>query len=75
MLNTIKISAVFDLKHVATKPTAKNPVKGLVQLSVTINGERRFYSTGVKVHLGQFQMEQDALRVDQVDIEPSLFRL
>lgn len=64
MLNTIKISAVFDRKHVATKPTAQHPVKGLVQLSVTINGERRFYSTGVKVHLGQFQMEQVVVRPD-----------
>lgn len=64
MLNTIKVSAVFDRKHVATKPTAKNPTKGLIQLSVTINGERKFLSTGVKVYLGQFTAEQIVSRPD-----------
>ena len=64
MLNTIKVSVVFDRKHVATKPTAKRPVKGLVQLSVTINGERRFYSTGVKVYQGQFTAEQVVIHPD-----------
>lgn len=64
MLNTIKVSAVFDRKHVATKATAKSPVKGLIQLSVTINGVRRFLSTGVKVYQGQFTMEQVVSRPD-----------
>lgn len=64
MLNTIKVSAVFDRKKRATKPTAVHPVKGLIQLAVTINGERRFFSTGVKVYLGQFCMEQVVLTHD-----------
>ena len=64
MLNTIKVSAVFDRKKRATKPTAAHPVKGLIQLAVTINGERRFFSTGVKVYLGQFCMEQVVLTHD-----------
>ena len=64
MLNTIKVIAVFDRKHVATKATAKSPVKGLVQLSVTVNGERRFYSTGVKVYRDQFTGEQVVSRPD-----------
>lgn len=68
MLNTIKVSAVFDRKHVATKTTAKNPVKGLIQLSVTINGVRKFYSTGVKVYQGQFQMEQVVSRPDAQEL-------
>ena len=34
MLNTIKVSAVYDRKHVATKATAKSPIKGLIQLSL-----------------------------------------
>ena len=64
MLNTIKVSAVFDRKKRATKPTAAHPVKGLIQLAVTINGERRFFSTGVKVYQGQFCMEQVVLTHD-----------
>lgn len=72
MLNTIKISAVFDRKHVATRPTSKNPVKGLVQLSVTINGERKFLSTGIKVYLGQFAGEQIVSRPDAQELSDML---
>ena len=53
MLNTIIVKPVFDRKHVATKVASRKPKKGLVQLSVLVNGERRFLSTGVKVHADQ----------------------
>ena len=72
MLNTIKVSAVYDRKHVATKATAKSPIKGLIQLSVTINGERKFLSTGIKVYLGQFTSEQVVSRVDAQELNTML---
>lgn len=72
MLNTIKVSAVYDRKHVATKATAKSPIKGLIQLSVTINGERKFLSTGIKVYLGQFTSEQVVSRVDAQELNTVL---
>lgn len=72
MLNTIKLSAVFDRKHVATKATAKNPVKGLIQLSVTINGQRKFLSTGIKVYQGQFTAEQVVSRPDAQQLNDML---
>ena len=58
MLNTIIVKPVFDRKHVATKVASRKPKKGLVQLSVLVNGERRFLSTGVKVHADQFAGER-----------------
>ena len=58
MLNTIIVKPVFDRKHVATKVASRKPVKGLVQLSVLVNGERKFLSTGIRVHLGQFTCDQ-----------------
>ena len=58
MLNTIIVKPVFDRKHVATKVASKQPKKGLIQLSVLVNGERKFLSTGIKVHLGQFTGDQ-----------------
>lgn len=54
MLNTIKLKVVFDRKNQSTKRLAKNPSTGLVQLSITVNGERHFLSTGVKVYSDQF---------------------
>ena len=72
MLNTIKVTAVFDRKHVATKPTARKPVKGLIQFSVTVNGERRFYSSGIKVYAGQFTGEQVANRPDAPELNEQL---
>ena len=58
MLNTIIVKPVFDRKHVATKVASKQPRKGLIQLSVSVNGERKFLNTGIKVHLGQFTGDQ-----------------
>lgn len=49
MLNTISIKVVFDRKHQASKRMAYKPVAGLVQLSVSVNKERKFISTGIKV--------------------------
>ena len=72
MLNTIKVNAVFDRKHVATKATAKSPIKGLIQLSVTINGERKFLSTGIKVYLDQFTGEQVVCRHDAQELNDML---
>jgi len=72
MLNTIKVSAVFDRKHVATKATAKNPLKGLIQLSVTINGQRKFLSTGIKVYQSQFTAEQIVSRPDAQQLNDML---
>jgi site-specific recombinase XerD len=69
MLNTIKISAVFDRKHVATKPTAKCPHPGLIQLSVTVNGERKFLSTGVSVYQGQFYGGHVINRLDAPELD------
>ena len=34
------LKPVFDRKHVATKVASRKPVKGLVQLSVLVNGEQ-----------------------------------
>jgi len=56
MLNTIQTQVVFDRKHVATKVFAIKPVKGLMQFSITLNGERRFLSTGIRVYKDQVQM-------------------
>lgn len=55
MLNTITIQVQFDRKHVATKEFHRTPKKGLVQYSITLNGERKFLSAGIKVYLDQFQ--------------------
>lgn len=72
MLNTIRVNAVYDRKHVATKPTAKSPVKGLIQLSVTVNGERRFLSSGIKVYAGQFCGESVVNRPDAQELNEQL---
>lgn len=54
MLNTTTILVVFDRKKMATKANAYKPKEGLVQLSITVNGERRFQSTGIKVYADQW---------------------
>lgn len=45
---------VFDRKNVATKSTDKNRRKGLVQIEVLHNRKRKYYSTGVKLYLEQW---------------------
>lgn len=45
---------VFDRKKSATKSTAKIPKKGLIQVEVSYNRQRKYISTGEKVYLGQW---------------------
>lgn len=49
MLNSIHVRVVFDRKGTATRRLACHPVPGLVQISVNANGERRFFSSGVRI--------------------------
>lgn len=45
---------VFDRKNTATKSTAKNAKKGLIQIEVSYNRQRKYVSTGEKVYLNQW---------------------
>lgn len=64
MLNTITIKVVYDRNNRATKALSKAPVLGLVQLSVCVNKERHFLSTGVKVYKDQFSAGRIVNRAD-----------
>lgn len=52
MIPTLRF--VFDRKHVATRRNARDARKGLVQVELKYGKERRFLSTGVKVHSDQW---------------------
>lgn len=45
---------VFNRKNTATKSTAKNAKKGLIQVEVSYNRQRKYISTGERVYLGQW---------------------
>lgn len=64
MLNTISIKVVYDRNKRATKALHKSPVLGLVQLSVCVNKERHFLSTGVRVFKDQFSAGRVVNRSD-----------
>lgn len=66
MIPTLRF--VFDRKHAATRKSAKNPKKGLVQIELKYGKERKFLSTGVKVHSDQW----DGSRVVNSMSAPSL---
>ena len=64
---------VFDRKKVATSANVKNPKKGLIQIEVSFQRKRKFFSTGVKVFAGQYSEDKGIInRPDLIILNETL---
>ena len=72
MLNKTSILVVFDRKKQATKSTAFKAKEGAIQLSITVNQERRFLSTGISVFADQWANGAVINRPDAMQLNEKL---
>lgn len=72
MLNKTSILVVFDRKKQATKSTAFKAKEGAVQLSITVNQERRFLTTGISVFADQWANGAVINRPDAIQLNEKL---